>query len=132
MAKWKRYSLDFKRRAVEQMRKCAGVKALARKLKLARSLLYTWKYQLEGRPEKRRADLGQTRESTAEQQLQAENRLLKEAWGQRALEADFFAAALRRVEGQRRKSTTSGVLASTSKSTVGRAGARQNNGGTDV
>jgi hypothetical protein len=35
---------------------------------------------------------------------------LKERLGQRALEADFFAAALRRVEGQRRKSTASGVL----------------------
>ena len=119
MAKWKRHSLDFKRRAVERMRVCNDVKALARELKLPRGLLYTWKRQLEGRPEARRADLSQTWESTAEQTLQAENRLLKEALGQKVLEADFFAAALRRVEGQRRKSSASGALASTSKSARG-------------
>src|SRR6266540_1167526 len=94
MAKWKRHSLDFKRRVVERMRTCKDVTALARELKLDRGLLYTWKRQLEGRPEKRRADLSQTREANSEQKLREENRLLKEALGQKVLEADFFAAAL--------------------------------------
>lgn len=119
MAKWKRHSLDFKRRVVERMRTCKNVKALARELKLDRSLLYTWSRQLEGRPEKRRADLSQTRETSSEQALREENRLLKEALGQRVLEADFFAAALRRIEEQRQKSTASGATASTSKSARG-------------
>lgn len=119
MAKWKRQTLDFKRRVVERMRACEDVSALARELKLDRSLLYTWKRQLEGRPEKRRADLSRTQASSAEQKLREENRLLKEALGEKALEADFFAAALRKVEGQRRKSTASGATASTSKSARG-------------
>jgi hypothetical protein len=114
-----RHTLDFKRRVVEQMRQCEDVTALARKLNLRRNLLYRWKGQLEGRPEKRMADLSQTQESRTEQHLLEENRLLKEALGQRALEADFFAAALRRIEEQRRKSTASGEMDSTPKSARG-------------
>jgi transposase-like protein len=105
------------------MRACNDVTALARELKLDRSLLYTWKRQMEGRPEKRRADLSQTQEASREQKLQEENRLLKEALGEKALEADFFAAALRRIEEQRQKSTTSGGITSTLKS--GRGASRR-------
>lgn len=126
MAKWKRHSLDFKKRVVERMRTGENVKALARELKLPRSLLYTWKAQLEGHPEPRRADLSQTPESSVEQKLRDENRLLKEALGQKALEADFFAAALRRIEEQRRKSAASGETASTSKSDSGASGRKAN------
>lgn len=122
MAKWKRHSLDFKRRVVERMRTCEDVKALAEELKLPRSLLYTWKAQLEGHPEPRRADLSRTPESSAEQKLREQNRLLKEALGEKTLEADFFAAALRRVEENRRKSTDSGGRASTPKSGSGASG----------
>ena len=126
MAKWKRYSLDFKRRAVAQMAECKDITALARKLKLHRAVLYTWRRQLEGRPEKRRADLSGTRQSSREEQLQQENRLLKEALGQKVLEVDFFAAALRRVEEQRRNSTVSGGKASTPKSGRGASGRKAN------
>ncbi len=119
MAKRTRYSLDFKRRVVQQMRTCENVKTLSRELKVNRSLLYHWKGQLEGRPPKGRLDLSQTRQSSVEQKLRQENRLLKEALGQKALETDFFAAALRRIEEQRRNSTESGGPASTSKSARG-------------
>lgn len=121
MAKWKRHSLDFKRRAVERMRTCESVKALARELKLPRSLLYHWKAQLEGHAGPARVDGRQTPESSAEQRLREENRRLKEALGEKTLEADFFAAALRRIEEERRKNTDSGGKASTPKSGNGRA-----------
>jgi transposase-like protein len=120
MAKWKSYSLDFKRRAVERMRTCHNIAKWARELKVPRNLLYIWKHQLEGRPDPRRADLSRTVESSAEHKLREENRLLKEALGEKALEADFFAAALRRIKGQRRKDTASGETASTPKSGRGR------------
>lgn len=120
MAKWKGYSLDFKRRAVERMRTCHNVAKLARELRVPRNLLYIWKHQLEGRPDPRRADLSRTEESSAEHKLREENRLLKEALGEKALEVDFFAAALRRIKGQRRKDTASGETASTPKSGRGR------------
>ena len=74
MAKWQRYSVDFKRRAVARMRKCEKVSELAVELKVDRSLLYQWKQQLEGRPGAKRADLSQTQSSAAEKRLQEENR----------------------------------------------------------
>ncbi len=126
MAKRTHYSLDFKRRVVQQMRTCETVKTLSRELKVNRSLLYHWKGQLEGRPAKGWADLSQTRQSGVEQKLRQENRLLKEALGQKTLETDFFAAALRRVEAQRRSSTGAGECASTSKSARGSSKRRAN------
>ena len=113
MAKWARHSLDFKRRAVAQMAKCESVKALAKELKVDRSLLYTWKAQLEGRPKSGRADLSQTEGSAREKALWEENRLLKETLGVRSLEIDFFADALRRIEEQRQQNTIVGGTVST-------------------
>src|SRR5271154_3005983 len=57
MAKWRRHTVEFKRQVVEQMKTCENIGALARELDLERKLLYTWKYQFEGRPEPRRANL---------------------------------------------------------------------------
>jgi hypothetical protein len=120
-----RHTLDFKRRVVEQMRRSENVAALARTLKLRRNLLYRWKGQLEGRPEKGMLDLRETAESRRERKLLEENRLLKESLGQRALEADFFAAALRRIEEQRRKSIASGGTDSMPKSGRGASSRRK-------
>jgi len=108
MAKWQRYSLDFKRRAVAQMAKCDNVVTLARELKVHPSLLYIWKDQLQGTPGPRRADLSQNRSTSVEKQLREENRLLKEALGQKTMELDFFADALRGLKEQRRKSDEAG------------------------
>jgi Transposase len=126
MTKWKPYSLDFKRRAVERMRKCDNVAALARELHLPRNLLYIWKHQLEGRPDPRRADLSQNTQTRTEQKLREENRLLKEALGEKSLEADFFAGALRRIKEQRQNNTVSGATASTPKSASGRSRGKAN------
>jgi len=123
MAKWKRYDLEFKRRVVARMRECDSVAGLAKELKVGRSLLYQWKCQVEGRPESRRADLSQSRVSMVEKKLVEQNRLLKEALGEKTLEADFFVGALRRIEEQRRKSAVCGAIVSTSKS--GRGASRR-------
>jgi transposase-like protein len=115
MAKWPHRDLDFKRRVVARMRTSKNIAGLARELGIDRSLLYQWKLQLAGRPQPRRADLSQSRESAAEKKLREENRRLKEALGEKALEADFFASALRRIEEQRRKNTASGEIVCTPK-----------------
>src|SRR5262252_3439727 len=103
MAKWQRHSLDFKRQA------------LAQELGIDRTLLYVWRWQLQGRQAANRADLSQSRQSAGEKKLREENRRLKEALGEKALEADFFVGALRRIEEQRRNSTESGERTSTLK-----------------
>jgi transposase-like protein len=55
MAKWRRHKREFKRQAVERMKTSGNIHELARELDIERKLLYTWKYQFEGRPEPRHA-----------------------------------------------------------------------------
>jgi hypothetical protein len=59
-----------------------------------------------------------------EKRLREENRLLKEALGEKALEADFFAGALSGIEAQRQKNSDAGATSSTWKSARG-AGRRK-------
>jgi len=122
MAKWRRHSVEFKKKAVERMRKCDNIEALARELKIERKLLYTWKWQFEGRPEPRHANLSESAEQRKESKLQEENRRLKEALADKSLELDFFKGALRRIRDGRPNNTGSGASACTSKSRRGRSG----------
>lgn len=121
MGKWRRHSLEFKRQVVERMKGCENIHDLARELGIERKLLYTWKYQFEGRPEKKHANYSeQPVPETAEVRLRRENAELKQALGQKAAELDFFAAALRRVNRDRQSREGNGDAASTPKSGPGR------------
>ena len=120
MAKWRRHSLEFKRQVVERMKTCENIHALARELKLQRKLLYTWKYQLEGHPEPRYANLGTTAEDRKEKQLRDEITKLKVALADKAVETDFFRSALLRIKEGRQRSSATGASASTTKSGRGR------------
>ena len=120
MAKWRRHSVEFKRQVVERMKTCENIGALARELKLQRNLLYTWKYQLEGRPEPRHANLGRTAEERKDKQLRDEITKLKSALADKALENDFFESALLRIKEVRQQSLSSGASASTTSSSRGR------------
>ncbi len=70
MAKWRRHKREFKRQVVDRMKTCDNIQALASELDLGRKLLYTWKYQFEGRPESRHASYVETPE-TMERKLKA-------------------------------------------------------------
>jgi len=120
MAKWRRHTVEFKRQVVERMKTCENIHSLARELKLQRKLLYTWKYQLEGRPEPRHANLGTTAEERKEKQLRDEIAKLKSALADKALENDFFESALLKIKEVRQQSVNSGVSASTTSSSRGR------------
>ena len=120
MAKWRRHSVEFKRQVVERMKICENIQSLARELKLQRKLLYTWKYQLEGRPEPRHANLGRTAEERKDKQLRDEITKLKSALADKALENDFFESALLRIKEVRQQSLSSGASASTTSSSRGR------------
>lgn len=119
-ANWRRHTLEFKRQAVERMRTCENIEALARELNVQRKLLYTWKWQLEGRPQPRDADLTITAEDRKTKQLQAEIVKLKSALAEKTLENDFFKSALLRIKEGRQKSIESGAAASTPPSRRGR------------
>jgi len=118
-AKWRRHSVEFKRQVVERMRACENIGALARELGIQRKLLYTWKYQFEGRPEPRHANLGTTAEERKEKHLRDEITKLKTALGEKSLENDFFRSALLRIKAIRRPSTVAGEQASTTPSSRG-------------
>jgi len=120
MAKWRRHTVEFKRQAVERMKDCQNIHKLARELKIQRKLLYTWKYQFEGHPEPRHANLGITAEDRKEKQLRDEIAKLKSALADKALENDFFASALLRIKEVRRQSIAPVASASTQKSGRGR------------
>jgi transposase-like protein len=103
MGTWRRHSREFKLSVVERMKTSDNIHELARELKLERKLMYTWKYQFEGRPEKNYANYrGATPPDTVEARLRRENKALKESLGEKAAAADFLAAALRRVKEDRR------------------------------
>jgi transposase-like protein len=116
MAKWRRHSREFKQQVVERMKTCENIEELARELSLQRKLLYTWKYQFEGRPEPRHANLAQTAEERKDNQLRSEIGRLKQALADKVLEIDFFKCALRRIKEGRQSSTDSGAPASMRKS----------------
>lgn len=114
--KWRRHTVEFKRQVVERMKTCENIGGLARELKLQRKLLYTWKYQLEGRPEPRHANLATTAEERKEKHLLDEIAKLKAALAEKTLENDFFANALLRIKEGRQASTAPGATASTTES----------------
>jgi transposase-like protein len=120
MKKWRRHTVEFKRQVVERMKTCENIEALARELKLQRKLLYTWKYQFEGRPEPRHANLGKTAEDRKEKLLRDEITKLKSVLADKTLEIDFFRSALLAIKEGRQKSTGAGAVASTILSGRGR------------
>jgi len=120
MAKWRRHTVEFKRQVVERMKACENIHALARELELERKLLYAWKYQLEGRPEPRHANLATTAEERKDKQLRDEIAKLKSALADKALENDFFESALLKIKEVRQQSANSGASASTTSSSRGR------------
>lgn len=89
-AKWRRHTVEFKRQVVERMKTCQNIPELARELDIERKLLYTWKYQFEGRPEPRHANLGIAAEDRKEKQHREEIAKLKAALADKTLENDFF------------------------------------------
>jgi transposase-like protein len=119
-AKWRRHTVEFKRQVVERMKTCENIEALAQEVNIQRKLLYTWKYQFEGRPEPRHANLGITAEDRKEKQHREEIAKLKAALADKTLENDFFRSALLKIKEGRQRSTEPGDSASTRSSDRGR------------
>ena len=107
-----RYPNEFRRMAVERLKRCENIVALSEELGVHRTLLYKWRDQLDP------VDIGDEllpenpRESTLRKEVSQLKRLLAE----KTLEVDFFKSALQKVEARRQESGTSGEKASTTKS----------------
>lgn len=118
---WRRHTLEFKRQAVERMKRTDNIHALARELGIERKLLYTWRYQFEGRPEPRHASYsyGVSTEERKEKQLRDEINKLKSALAERVLENDFLKSALHKINQTHQTGNGAGVSTSTRPSTRG-------------
>ena len=117
--KWERRPEEFRQRALEQMKTCKNVTLLARELGVSPQLLYIWKQQAEGRKKASEPDASEDPRERRIRELEKQVGELKGVIGQKTLEADFFAGALRRIEGSRRKKERTGATASTPKSAGG-------------
>ena len=104
-----KYSQEFRRSAVEQLKQSANIKALAKELGVDRRLLYYWRDRVEMNDRRPAAN-------ARERKLQEEVNQLKRVLADKTLELDFFKGALQKVEARRQQSNDSGGKASTTKS----------------
>ena len=117
--KWDRYSAEFRQQALERMKTCDNVKALAKELGVARQQLYWWKQRGEQRANPREPGATEDPRDRRIRELTKKVAELEGVIGQKSLELDFFAGALRRIEESRQKKGMSGETASTLKSASG-------------
>ena len=110
VAKKRRYSREFRRRAVQRMMNCENIVALAKEIGVSRIQLYRWRNQQDlveqGGGE---ASSQNSRESL----LRKENNQLKRVLAEKTLEVDVFKSALQKIEARRQRSSRSGEKAST-------------------
>jgi hypothetical protein len=118
------YPISLQIEAVERMKHCEDIQALAKELGVSRGVLYLWKHKAEGRPSYRDVARGVIDQidpaSRRIKDLEAKVANLEGELGRRSLEASFFESALRMVEGLRRSSEALGGTPSMKKSAAGR------------
>jgi transposase-like protein len=117
--KWDRWPVEFRQRALERMKACPNVAALIRELGVSKSLLYAWKHQAEGGLQAREPGAAEDPRDRRVRELEQKVGELEGVIGQKTLELDFFAGALRRIKEVRQKRGSSGERASTRKSASG-------------
>jgi transposase-like protein len=104
-----KFTKAFREVAVERLRSCESVSALAEELGVHRTLLYSWRNRNEAR--ERGLPVG-----PGIGKLQAENRQLKRVLAEKTLEVDFFRGALQKIVARRQNNSESGEKASSTKS----------------
>ena len=107
-----RYPNEFRRMAVERLKRCENIVALSEELGVHRRLLYKWRDQLDPVDISDEPSPENPRESTLRKEVSQLKRLLAE----KTVELDFFKGALQKVEARRQQSGHSGATASTTTS----------------
>jgi transposase-like protein len=103
-----KYPRAFQLMALERMKNCESVSALAKELGIDRTVLYHWKNHLK-------AIEGGAADSPI-RELREQVRDLKRVLAEKTLEVDFFKGALQKIEARRQGSSSSGGTASTTRS----------------
>jgi transposase-like protein len=107
-----RYAKEFRRMAVERLKSCDNITALAQELGVNRRILYKWRDQLDPATSSNKSPAQASQEFT----LRKEVSQLKRRLADKALEVDFFKGALQKIEARRQRTGRSGETASTTKS----------------
>ena len=106
----------FRQSALERMKTCEDISALAHELEVSRSRLHRWRDEALGRvpapSPKTLAQIEEKREERQQRRITELERLV----ARQALELDFFKGALLRIEESRRKHQQTSATPSTNKS----------------
>ena len=119
--KRQKYPPEFRQQALERLKTCHNVTALARELGIRRKWLYEWRNQARAAvanasgPAQSSVPVEAVREPERDA-LQQRIADLERLVGQQAAEIDFFKGALRRVKERRQSSGETGGGASTRRS----------------
>ncbi|HEY0794280.1 MAG TPA: transposase, partial [Acidisarcina sp.] len=114
MGRPRKFSDEFRAQALERMKTCDNVTALARELGIRRKFLYLWRDQAMGRIPG--SGSGLKPKPQVEERERKRTAELERLVARQALEIDFFKGALQRVEELRRKREQTSGAASTSRS----------------
>jgi transposase-like protein len=120
---YRQYPAGFQKDALERMKHCDDIRALAAELGVSRGVLYLWKRKAEGLPAYGKGSVATEPDEQARKIRQLETKVasLEGELGRRSLESSFFRSALRRVEALRRENERPGGTPSTTKSAAGRS-----------
>ena len=105
-----RWPEEFRRMAVERMKTCDNVAALAKELGVYRCLLYKWRHHFA------KVDAAPSIDEVTPAMLRRKVKQLKRVLADKTLEVDFFKGALQKVEARRQRTGSSGATASTTRS----------------
>src|SRR5262245_19905102 len=101
MRRYRRWTLEQKRQAVERMSSCRNEK-LVEEIGIAKRQLYEWRQELRGLEGWEEGEEVSNR--SREKRLERENEQLKQALATKVVEADFLQGVLRRIEARRQPS----------------------------
>jgi len=106
-----KYPESFRQMALEKMKQCSSVSALAKELGVNRTALYKWLWKAEADEEG-----AIPKANSSDRTLRKQVRELKRVLAEKTLEVDFFKGALQKIEARRQSGGGSGETASTTKS----------------
>jgi transposase-like protein len=114
MGRPRKYDEDFRQTALERMKACQDVSALALELGINRTHLYRWRNEALGRKPEPQSEIWLKEKADARQGRRIAE--LERLVARQALELDFFKGALLHIEENRRKREQTSGKPSTSKS----------------
>src|ERR1700722_20873111 len=107
---YRQYPVGFQKDALERLKHCDDIRALAAELGVSRGVLYLWKRKSEGLRAYGKSSVaaGPDEQVRKIQQLEAQVASLEGELGRRSLEASFFKSDLRKAGGVCRQSEKPG------------------------